>query len=349
MHSRYVQYPKGDITNYHLNMKTLITLLILLITFNTSRSQSNVDKNFFKRVHKIPDSIKVDDVVVYNLFKYQILAHESQEYDSTIILNRVYKTHPKIWSDLYGVLFDSIMFTPQGIIDWNRNIFNEKKDSIIARVDRITNFNFDSVLTHNLKAIKHLTNRTPQNVRLSIIFSPFEGIGFGGIEKNAFILDLVDYNFDIAEMIKEGIPHELNHFIYEDTRKEDSYKDSPLRLTLDEGFACYYVFKLYDGKISKYQAVEQMSKEEWDWYELHEKEIYDKSASHFFTSGEGDPLRKLGREMGAPKTVFYWLGFRIIESYVKKYGEDSWLDIFNLPVKEVLEKSGYQEYIEQLK
>ncbi len=35
--------------------------------------------------------------------------------------------------------------------------------------------------------------------------------------------------------------------------------NTPLRLTIDEGFACFYTYKYFNGKISKPQAVEQMS------------------------------------------------------------------------------------------
>ena len=88
-----------------------------------------------------------------------------------------------------------------------------------------------------------------------------------------------------------------------------------------------------------------MTEDEWNWYVLHEREIFDKCSPYFFYKGDGDPLRKLGPEMNAPKTLFYWLGFRIVEAYTRKYGPDSWKDIYDMPVKEVLDKSCYTEYI----
>ena len=43
----------------------------------------------------------------------------------------------------------------------------------------------------------------------------------------------------------------------------------------------------------------------------------------------------------APKTLNYWLGFRIVEAYVKKHGKESWKDIYTKPISEIYRQSGY--------
>ncbi|MEM6525817.1 MAG: DUF2268 domain-containing putative Zn-dependent protease [Bacteroidota bacterium] len=323
---------------------------ILIIAFSTlSLSFNSFGQSVFKKAEKVPDSVKVGDVTIYNLFKYQILAHQNNSYDSIMIIDKVYKRHKKIWTELYGVLFDKSMFSSEsGMINWNRHIYKENKDSIESRVIRLIELDFSKKLELAIQGIEKLTERSPENIKLSIILSPFEGIGFGGIENDAFVLDLLDNNFDVVNMVEEGIPHELNHFIYDPTRMNDPNKDTPLRLTIDEGFACFYTYKYFDGSISKPQAVEQMNNKEWQWYLDHEKEVYQKCEPFFFYQGNDDPLRQLNQDLNAPKTLFYWLGFRIIEFYTQKYGENSWLDIYELPVNEVLEKSGYKQYIEKL-
>ena len=329
----------------------LMFLFFILFVGCKERNRANIDNelSIFDKVEKLPDSIEIDDIIIYNLFKYQILAHKNNSFDSTLIINNVYNKQPRIWNELYGVLFDKTMFTTaHGMVKWNKEIFNNNRDSIESRVNALLNVQFDSTLQASIEGIKMLTGRTPKNIRISIILAPVEGIGFGGMENDAFILDLLDNNFDIINMVQEGISHELNHFIYEPTRKNDPNKDTPLRLTIDEGFACFYTYTYFDGEISKAQSVEQMTENEWKWYLLHEKEIYELCSPYFFYSGEGDPLRKLGSEMNAPKTLFYWLGFRIVEFYVNKHGIDSWKDIYELPVKEVLDKSEYVKYIDGL-
>ncbi|WP_200975114.1 DUF2268 domain-containing putative Zn-dependent protease [Echinicola sp. 20G] len=322
----------------------LVSLSIILFTHCQKARQESVSEDIFDRVRNLPDSIKINDITIYNLFKYQILAHRENSYDSTMVIEKVFERHPKIWKELYGVLFDSVRFsTEAGMISWNKDIYQDHLDTIESRIDQLLEVNFDSTLKASLTGLKRLTGRTPENVKLSIILSPVEGIGFGGMENDAFILDLLDSNFDVINMVEEGIPHELNHFIYEPTRANDPDKESPLRLCIDEGFACYYTYRYFDGGITKAQAVEQMSEAEWQWYLDHEKEIFEQCAPHFFQSGEDDPLRQLGKEMGAPKTLFYWLGFRIIEKYVQNHGKGSWKDIYELPIKDVLEQSNYAE------
>lgn|GEM_PF-5909131 len=80
-------------------------------------------------------------------------------------------------------------------------------------------------------------------------------------------------------------------------------------------------------------------------------EIFIKTKSYFSDPSGNNPLLrndKLKLFPDAPKSLNYWLGFRIISKYVEKHGTDSWKDIYNLTAKEVLEKSDYEKYIEKL-
>ena len=41
-----------------------------------------------------------------------------------------------------------------------------------------------------------------------------------------------------------------------------------------------------------------------------------------------------------PGAIGYFIGFRIVEEYVKKNGKDSWRDIYTMEPKDVLHESG---------
>ncbi len=74
--------------------KTGIILIgfLFIIVFGCNekyKSKSVNEISFFDKVEKIPDSIKIDDIVIYNLFKYQILAHKNNSFDSTLLINKV--------------------------------------------------------------------------------------------------------------------------------------------------------------------------------------------------------------------------------------------------------------------
>jgi len=130
-HKRSGNYEKNrnDINNFSF-------LFILSLSCNKrNKEKSSNELSIFDKVDKVPDSIKIDDIIIYNLFKYQILAHKNNLFDSTLIINKVYNSQLKIWKGLYGVLFDHEMFTTtQGMVKWNKEIFHENKDSIESRV-----------------------------------------------------------------------------------------------------------------------------------------------------------------------------------------------------------------------
>jgi hypothetical protein len=94
-----------------------------------------------------------------------------------------------------------------------------------------------------------------------------------------------------------------------------------------------------------------MTEGEWNWYLENEKKIFSE-LKPFFNDKSGDnPLLRNEKYQlfpDAPQSLHYWLGFRIVESYVNKHGENSWRDIYEMNIEEVFEKSGYEEYINGL-
>ncbi len=237
-----------------------------------------------------------------------------------------------------------------GMVEWNRKLYPQNQDFFDLRASELMAINLDSVLESNLKKFSKLTPFKPR-ARISILFSPMQGIGFGGCTSEEFCFELNNKEYDVAYTVEKGIPHELNHFVYEPLRANDPDEGTALFLTIDEGFACYFTWLFFDKKITSYEAVENMSKEDWDWYLENEKQIFD-TLKPFFNDRSGDNplLRNDNYQLfpEAPKTLYYWLGFRIIESYISIYGEDSWKDIYQMNVQEVLEKSKYEVYVNEL-
>ena len=340
-------------------MKKALPILTLGLLFSvlscketTKRNENrNPESEFIERIKKLSDSIKVDDIVVKNLFKSQILAHQGTEFDSTMIIEKVYRPHQKLWDNCYGMIFgednSSKFNTTKGMVRWNRTLYPENKAFFEKRAETLLNMNLDSVLEKNLarfnKLVPYKINST-----ISILFTPMEGILFGGCENDEFCIELNYKGREIDYIIEKGLPHELNHLAYEPLRENDPKKDTALRQTIDEGFACYFTWVFFDGKITKFEAVENMNKSNWSWYLANENKLFNELKQYFDDeSGENPLLRndKLQIFKDAPKSLNYWLGFRIIEKYVEKNGIDSWKDIYELNVQDVLEKSGYEEFI----
>jgi len=344
-----------------ITMKKIIVILIfgILILFSAckqvKKEKENEQLTFTQKLENVPDSIKVDEIVIKNLFKSQILAHQGTEFDSIMIIEKVYKPHKKIWDNCYGMIFGeenaSKFNTEKGMISWNKTLYPENKTFFDERAEKLIEINLDSTIKNNLNLFNKLV---PYEVKstISILFTPITGIFFGGCANDQFCIELNYKEQEIEYTIKKGLPHELNHLAYEPLRENDPDKNTALRQTIDEGFACYFTWIFFNKEISKYEAVENMTENDWNWYIKNEKEIFNK-LSPFFKDESGDnPLMRNDKYQlfpNAPKTLIYWLGFRIIESYVKLNGENSWKDIYEMNVREVLEKSGYSNYIKGIK
>ena len=334
-------------------MKNIVQLLlIILFSFSNTKAQ-NVDFDYNK-ISKISDSIKVQNITIHNLFKSQIIAHKNNEFNSQMIVNNVYLPHKKLWDSCYAQIFGdenaNRFNNREGMIKWNQTLFNKSKSEYIEQSKAITKININNLFKKNLKKFNRLVPYQP-NAKISILFTPVTGIGFGGCDAQQFALELNNKSIDILYTLEKGLPHELNHLVYEKFRNNDVDRNSALSQTIDEGFACYFTYVFFDKKIQEYEAVENMTKENWDWYIKNEKEIFIKTKSFFSDSSGNNPLLRNDKHKlfpDAPKSLNYWLGFRIISEYVKKYGSDSWKDIYKLTAKEVIQRSEYEKYIEKL-
>jgi len=332
----------------------LYIFTIAAVCFSSMNQKLSPENTFEMNIEKLADSIRVNDIVVKNLFKYQILAHQNNIFDPDLITEKVYQPHKKLWDSCYGSIFgdeNAAKFNnAAGMIEWNKTLYPKHKILFNERAQSLLNINLNKVLKTNLKKFGQLVPYQPK-ATISILYSPLTGIGFGGCNANQFALELNYENADPEYMIEKGLPHELNHLVYEKFRSRDAHKNAALSQTIDEGFACYFTWIFFEGKIQKYEAVENMSKKDWEWFLKNEKKIFVNTKKFFDDESGNNPLLrndKLKLFPDAPKTLNYWLGFRIVQKYVDKHGADSWKNIYQLHPKEVLEKSGYEEFINSL-
>ena len=340
------------------SMKKYILVLFVGFTFlfSCSSQRGSVHSkplSLQDSLNMVSDSIRVEGITIHNLFKSQILAHrEVGKFDSTMILQNVYLPHKQLWDSCYGIIFGpdnaSKFNNSIGMIKWNKTLYPENKSLFDTKAKALLAMNLDSVLKVNLTKFNKMVGYKPTAI-ISILFTPFQGIGFGGCSAEQFALELNYENNDLDYTINKGIPHELNHLAYEPNRMKDPKHQTALAQTIDEGFACYFTWAFFDGTIPKYEAVENMSEGEWQWYISHEREIFQKVKIYFDETAENPLLKnnKFKLFPDAPKTLFYWLGFRIIEAYVKNHGKDSWKELYKLTSDEIYKGSGYADNLRQ--
>ena len=348
---------------FFISFGLLLQLMLALSAFGQHvpvKHGGSKKPDIFAELEHVPDSIRVGDLTVYNSFKHQLLANRGSLYDSSLIINKVYKRHQELWKGCYAMIFGEEnagkFNTAEGMVQWNKRLYKEDSAFMVQRVRELLQYNIDSLLIASLKGFSELIPNYPPQATISIAFAPMQGVLFGGCGQSMFILDLMEKEVDLKRILTEGFPHEINHLAYEPLRAKDLYGATALGQTIDEGLACYYTYQFFNGKISKARAVENMTVAEWDWYLQNEKEIFVRAKPYLLTSSEvSTPLScSCGMHRGeklfpdAPKSICYWLGFRIIEFYEKNNGEGSWKRVYELPVRKVLEQSGYEEYIQSL-
>lgn len=334
-------------------MKNIISILSLLTIFSCA-TRTALDQNFnYNRLEQVEDSVKVGNIVILNSFKYQMLAHKNGQYDSARIINNVYKPHQKLWDSCYAVIFgdeNAPKFnTAKGMAEWNNSLYQKNRQMFEEKTNILLNIDLKKTFKKTLVKFSKLVPYQPK-ARISLIFVPITGIAFGGCNNEQFALELNNKGINIPTVLQQDLPHELNHMVYEKFRNTDPDHESALNQTIDEGFACYFTYVFFEGKLEKHETV-HLTKKEWDWFIQHEKELFTQLKEYFAdTSGKNPLLQndKIKLFPDAPGNINYWMGFRIIEKYVEKNGPDSWKDVYHLTAKDLLNKSGYEKYIESL-
>ena len=333
--------------------QTIFYIFSFLCTFSYGQEKALVEK-----ISNIDDSIKVGNLVVYNAFKYQVLAHQNSQYDTSIIVDKVYKPHPELWDSCLALIFGDAgkIFRQAGTIEWNRTLF-EKQPQLLKKLDTLSNLNLDSLFNSHLQAIVRLTGLQPTG-KWILYLGPDQNfsIEIGGCSSNGMAIDLAHSKIT-ASILTEAMPHEFEHMVFEQAKRNDPDWGTDLGATIDEGLACYFTYKYFKEKFPQWRVIEQMSKNQFQWYSDHEKEIFEKSLPYLMTSSpDKNPYKCNCRAGGckklfeqAPKTICYFLGFRIIEFYTKKHGKNSWTDAYKIPMKELVKQSGYSQYINTLR
>jgi Predicted Zn-dependent protease (DUF2268) len=335
-------------------MKQTIIFFFWLLCISTYGQ----DKVLVQKISKLDDSIKVGNLVVYNAFKYQVLSHRNNQYDTSIIVDKVYKPYPELWDSCLALMFGDAgkIFRQKGIIEWNKTLF-EKQPQLLKKLDTLSNLNLDSLFNSHLKGIIKLTGLNPIG-KWVLYLGPDQNFSLeiGGCSSNGMAIDLAHSKIT-KDVLTEAMPHEFEHMVFEQAKSKDPDWGTDLGATIDEGLACYFTYEYFKRKLSKYRVIEQMTKEQFQWYLEHEKEIFEKSLSYLRTNKSGQNPYKCNCRAGgckklfdqAPKTICYFLGFRILEFYTKKHGKNSWTDAYKISMKELVKQSGYSKYLKALR
>ena len=314
-----------------LTLKIFLVLGIGLPLFPLSckNVNENVDSNTSK-INKIKDTLNLsEELRIINVYKDQLKAYIACKSSNDSVklkndLEKLYYSHPTLWGE-------------QGCFNWSQKefvAFNKENatkhyDSIKAKALNLIENNIDSVLSDIFTGVSHYSGH-PIKGQYYAYFMHYESDWFdmGGCDINTMQINLSNTRLDLNGII-EIFPHELNHQIYEVTSANDENFGTLLWGIIDEGFATY--FEQSYNKSDMLSAL-KMTEEDYNWCLDHEKEIYEKAKPLFFSTEMEDEQKLRGNQgnyliEGAPARLNYFLGYRIVEQYVKVNGIESWWDI----------------------
>jgi hypothetical protein len=305
-----------------------------------ANGQSKISGNTYKAVLKLADSVSIHngDGKLYNLFKTQItVIYENQEKPKELfkkaIIQKTYLPFKNFWEGYVG---DSNIYFDEVIVP----LLKDSMPMIERKAALFANGKIDVYFKKMAAQMQSETGYFPKG-RWYLAFG--SGVtdlgGFGG---GVMVLDCTHYKTSL-EYTKFILPHELTHQIFDFTNKEDSSAKGLYRC-INEGFAVLMNQKLIGNKYTLSDYL-QYTENELNYCFQNEAVIYKKLKPFLLTNNaeHAQALANRGQKIfkDGPGAIGYFLGYRICQTYINKNGKNSWKDIYTMPVKEILEKSGY--------
>ena len=300
----------------------------------------------YSTLESLPDSFQLGNVTIYNAFKHQIEANRSTPIDSQRIVNEVYHRHRSLWEDCYGMIFGEentpLFRTDSGMVAWNTRLYRDHQQQLDSLADLLIRQGVDSLFRDHLTRFTALSYDLPR-ARISLAFTPLTGVGFGGCANDQFVYELNNEDYDLVYTLEKGIPHEIYHLVDEEAGEQPT-EWRAIDLAINEGLACYFVYDYFGGEVPRHEAVENMTGEDWEYYVDREAAVFNQMRPYFDdTSGDNPLLRndRYGTFPDAPGSLHYWMGFRIVESYVNSHPGTTPRDLAALPYPDILAGSAY--------
>lgn len=277
------------------------------------------------------DKLQVYDISQQQLRvmeKYKVLDSASR---ARIFIDSIYTPYKDFWNgyagnadDVAGWLADALTTLPE----W------QKKNKLIS----------GTVLSKQLrkvaKELQTMTGYAPAG-RWYIVYGP-AWTDLGGLGDFAMLIDLAHASNTSNEKIEQLFPHELTHQIMTHVNK---HKDTTAISTIiGEGFAVWMNQQYWKNKLTLADNLGYTSTE----LELCDKNIATLKnflATNKYSADKGmiNVFRNRNEKLNdkLPGAIGYYLGYKIVESYVQKNGADSWKDIFIKSPREIYENSGF--------
>lgn len=300
--------------------KKIIYLLFLSFFLHVKISAQNKQKS----------GIEIIDISQKQIELMNMLQNELVEKRNAILIDSIYKPNSYLWNGYLGSESD---FT-----DWVNNTAYKELESYNTKANNIDLSKLNQYFFETIREMEKFTGKKPKG-KWYIFFGP-KWTNLGGFDDGTMLIDLAHESNKSLEDIKIFFPHEINHQIYSNTMELKN--NAVLYRILDEGFACYVSYLFHDGKTtiaeelgfteSEYKACLENEKELIKLLKKIYKSNNEKLSDNFANRGY-----KFSEKL--PGAIGYYIGFRIVDEFVKRNGKDSWKNIYKMSPKKVLRKS----------
>ncbi|MBK6722016.1 MAG: hypothetical protein IPG58_01670 [Acidobacteria bacterium] len=248
-----------------------------------------------------------------------------------IFADKIYTTYSQFWVGYLG--------NGDAVARWMNGAMNRLPE-FETRNQAINGKQLIKQFRQVAKEMTKLTGHEPKG-KWYVIYGP-AWTDLGGIGDFAMVIDLSHASNSSNEKIMRMFPHELTHQIMTNVNKnKDNSAISPI---IGEGFAVWMNQKYWGNKYtlaqnlgyteSELQACDK-SIEALKKMFLANKYSTDKDVIEGFRNRAQKPAPTL------PGAIGYYIGYKIVEAYVRKNGENSWRDIFVKSPREIYESSGF--------
>lgn len=279
---------------------------------------------------------------VVNVYRTEALVlHEMAGQPAEAVVDRlareVYAPHRTFWDGYIGDEANFREWAAETLLDTTTAIYTQ-----LAPLGRVP---LDSLYEDAAAWLFAETGRQPEGTWYLVVGPGWTNMG--GMSDGMMVVDFTKMEPDAAA-IAAILPHELTHQVHGPalTRAGDPDRGTVLHRIISEGFATYVATVHSHGAMTPAQAL-WYSPAEWDWGVQHEAELWAAAQPLLSSTSREDIGRVADRQdqliEGSPTAAGYFLGVRIVQAYVARHGADSWKELFDLPVREVVARSGFGE------
>ena len=158
----------------------------------------------------------------------------------------------------------------------------------------------------------------------------------GGLGGGRMVLDVLGLpTSDPIGDVRFVMPHELNHLLF--SRPEAS--GSLLYRMIDEGFASFVADEYWGAGLSPADAL-GYTEDQWRWAVEHETALWQQALPNLASTDRKilDRFSAVNQHVieGAPGKIGYFLGYRIVEDFVRRNGSLSWRKLYEMPLDDLV-------------